>query len=172
MTDPGVLERLLDANRSYVEAGHDAIAPVAPRLKLAIVTCMDARLMPPEALGLQAGDAHILRNAGARVTEDVLRSLAVSCAVLGVRNILVIPHTECGMYKAEEELRERIREVSGHPGPPALHQYGDPQATLRDDVERICTSPFLPEDVVVWGARLDVKTGEVTVEVPASPREA
>ena len=165
--EPLVLERLLDANRDYVDAGHDPMAPVVPRLKLAIVTCMDARLMPPEALGLQAGDAHILRNAGARVTDDVLRSLAVSCAVLGVRNILVIPHTECGMYKPEPELRAAIREVSGHDGPAELHQYGDPGATLRQDVERIAAAPFLPPGVRVWGGRLDVATGEVTIEVQA-----
>lgn len=162
-----ILKRLLDANDSYVAEGHDAVAPVVPRLKLAIVTCMDARLMPPEALGLVPGDAHILRNAGARVTEDVLRSLAVSCAVLGVRHILVIPHTECGMYKTETELRDAIRTVSGQAGPPALFEYGDPEAALRDDVERIRTAPYLPPDVTVWGARHDVKTGRVTIEVDA-----
>ena len=166
-SERAVLDRILTANRDYVERGHDPMVPVVPRLQLAIVTCMDARLAPPEALGLQNGDAHILRNAGARVTEDVLRSLAVSCAVLQVRNILVIPHTECGMYKPESQLRAAIREVSGHDGPPALHEYGDPAMTLREDVERICASPFLPPDVKVWGARLDVSTGRVTVEVEA-----
>ena len=165
--EEGALDRLIAANRDYVERGHDPMVPVVPRLKLAIVTCMDARLAPPEALGLENGDAHILRNAGARVTDDVLRSLAVSCAVLHVRNILVIPHTECGMYKPEQELRSAIREITGHDGPPELHEYGDPATTLREDVKRICASPFLPPDIKVWGARLDVATGRVTVEVEA-----
>ena len=163
--DDDLLQRVTEANDRYVEAGHDAMAPVTPRLRLAIVTCMDARLMPPEALGLEAGDAHILRNAGARVTDDVLRSLAVSCAVLGVRKVLVVPHTECGMYKPESELRAAIRNVSGEDGPPALHEYGDPEATLRADVERIRGASFLPPDLVVWGGRLDVKTGRLTIEV-------
>lgn len=162
-----LLGRLLAANEGYVSAGHDAKAPVAPRLRLAIVTCMDARLMPPEALGLTPGDAHILRNAGARVTEDVLRSLAVSCAVLGVRHVLVIPHTECGMYKTEDELRDAIRGVSGDAGPAALYQYGDPEATLRDDVQRVRSAPYLPADLTVWGARLDVSSGKLTIEVDA-----
>lgn len=162
-----VLDRILAANRDYIERGHDPMVPVVPRLQLAIITCMDARLAPPEALGLENGDAHILRNAGARVTDDVLRSLAVSCAVLRVRNILVIPHTECGMYKTEQELRAAISGVSGDDGPPQLHEYGDPATTLRQDVERIRASPFLPPDIRVWGARLDVTTGRVTVEVEA-----
>ena len=126
-----LLQNLLAANRDYADGGHDAMAPVTPRLRLAIVTCMDARLMPPDALGLQPGDAHIIRNAGGRVTDDVLRSLAVSCAVLGVRRIVVIPHTQCGMYKSEEEIRAAIRDVSGHDGPARLHEYGDPEAAQR-----------------------------------------
>lgn len=162
-----VLDRILAANRDYAERGHDPMVPGVPRLHLAIVTCMDARLAPLEALGLQTGDAHILRNAGARVTDDVLRSLAVSCAVLQVRDIMVIPHTQCGMHKPEQELRATIREVSGDDGPPQLHEYADPATTLREDVERICASQFLPADIKVWGARLDVTTGRVTVEVEA-----
>ncbi|HWH31771.1 MAG TPA: carbonic anhydrase [Egibacteraceae bacterium] len=162
-----LLQNLLAANRDYADGGHDAMAPVTPRLRLAIVTCMDARLMPPDALGLQPGDAHIIRNAGGRVTDDVLRSLAVSCAVLGVRRIVVIPHTQCGMYKSEEEIRAAIRDVSGHDGPARLHEYGDPEAALRRDVERVRSAPFLPPDVSVWGARFDVETGRITVEVDA-----
>jgi carbonic anhydrase len=167
MADDNMLDRLLAANRDYAAEAHDALAPVVPRLRLAIVTCMDARLVPPEALGLRPGDAHILRNAGARVTDDVLRSLAVSCAVLGVRHILVVPHTECGMHKPEQELRTAIRDVSGQDGPEKLYQYGDPEATLRDDVARIRSAPYLPPDITVWGARHDVKTGRVTIEVDA-----
>lgn len=162
-----LLRRLLAANEGYVSAGPDANAPVAPRLRLAIVTCMDARLMPPEALGLTPGDAHTLRNAGARVTEDVLRSLAVSCGALGVRYVLVMPHTGCGMEKSEQELRAAIRAVSGEDGPDALYQYGVPEATLRDDVQRVRSAPYLPPDLIVWGARLDVSSGKLTIEVDA-----
>lgn len=167
--DATLLERLLDANRSYTDGGHDTEAPVAPRLKLAIVTCMDARVLPLKALGLSAGDTHVMRNAGARVTEDVLRSLAVSCGALGVRHVLVMPHSGCGMQKTEEELRAAIREASGDDGPAELLRYGDPEETLRQDVERVRTAPFLPAGLTVWGARLDVDTGQVTLEVPADP---
>jgi len=167
MTPAQLLDDLLLANIRYAEHTHEPMAPVIPARKLAIVSCMDARLAPPEALGLKAGDAHILRNAGARVTDDVLRSLAVSCGLLGVRNILVLPHTDCGMYRTSAAIRESIHAASGHDGPGELFEIGDAIATLREDVARIQQAPFLPSDVTVWGGRLDVTTGKISIEVPA-----
>jgi carbonic anhydrase len=164
---PDLLGQLLAANRDYAEQGHEPESPVAPRLHLAVVTCMDARLVPPEALGLRPGDAHIIRNAGGRVTDDALRSLAVSCSALGVRNVLVLPHTGCGMHTSEQRLRAAIERVSGHDGPRELHAFTDADAALSEDVERIRQAPFLPEDLRVWGARFDVETGRVHIEIDA-----
>ena len=149
-------------------ADEDSPPPPPPARALAIVTCMDARIEPLRAFGLRIGDAHVLRNAGGRVTDDVLRSLAVSTSVLGVRWVAVVHHTDCGMAQPEEDLRRRLDGARRDPAVPlpALLTIEDPRASLREDVERVRTSPLLPA-LEVTGLLYDIASG--TAEVVAPP---
>ena len=130
---------------------------------LAIVTCMDSRIDPLRIVGMHAGDAKILRNAGARVTEDVLRTLVLATHLLGVKRILVMPHTDCRMASAEEsEIHQQIKEASG------VDTRGIEIRTLRDqnkalfqDIQRIESYPLLLPGIQVMGAIYDVKTGRI-----------
>ncbi len=135
---------------------------------LAVITCMDSRINPLPILGMSAGDVKILRNAGARVTEDVLRTLVLACYLLDVDRVLVMPHTRCAMAsKAEDEIHDQIRDQFG------VDTYSiefatvtDQQAALRRDIRRIRSFPLLPRDLVVAGAVYDVDTGAL------APQEA
>lgn len=154
------LPAITAANQRYVESGlqlADAAAP--PARKLVIVACMDARLDLFRALGLDIGDAHILRNAGGRLTDDVVRSLVVSTHVLGTREIGVIHHTRCGMQgKTDEEMSN----LTGVPGIAYL-TFDDLEQSVIDDVSALRGRPDLPSDVVVWGGVYDVDSGEVRI---------
>src|SRR5215217_6286614 len=104
-----VRDDVLEANRGYAEAFGQGDLPIPPTRRFAVVTCMDARIDPAKALGLAEGDAHVIRNAGGLVTDDALRSLVVSAAVLGTREVLVVGHTDCGMLGAtNDELRAAV----------------------------------------------------------------
>src|SRR4051812_38320880 len=128
---------LLAANEGYAAARanvHDA----RPSRHLAVVTCMDARIDVFAALGLHLGEAHVIRNAGGRVTDDVLRSLALSCHVLGVDTVVVMQHTKCGLAGVtDEELRERTGADLG------FFPIDDHAAALREDIELLSTTPYL-----------------------------
>jgi carbonic anhydrase len=158
---------LLRANEEHVAqfTGGDLTAPAAKHL--AIVTCMDSRIEPLQALGLQRGDAKVIRNAGGRVTDDALRSLVVAVHLLAVQRILVLEHTDCGMTKASEErTHELIRERSGiDTRTLELGTISDQQAALRVDVQRLRSCPYLPEVVAVAGGMYDVRTGRVEILV-------
>jgi carbonic anhydrase len=118
--------------------GHRADGDLAapPALKLAIVTCMDARIDPAALLGLRPGDAHVIRNAGGVVTDDVLRSLTLSQALLGTREVMVIQHTSCGLNGDEDELRASVREATGE-DPGHLHAFTDVEESVRASVRRL-----------------------------------
>jgi len=163
MENASVVERLVKANQLLPTRG--AMAPAPPRLALTIVTCMDARIVPLGALGLDIGDAHVLRNAGGRVTDDVLRSLAVTCGVYDVREVAVIHHTDCGMVRPETDIRDAIRTATGTEGPADLRMIVEAERELRDDVEAVRTCAYLPTDLRVWGVRYDVRTGRLHVEI-------
>jgi carbonic anhydrase len=156
------LPALLDANRSYQESGfHTSDRTPQPQRQLVILTCMDARIDLFRALGLEVGDAHILRNAGGRATPDALRSLVVSSHQLGTREVGVIHHTNCGLEgRTEDEVAERTG-VSGM----AFLTFDDLEASVREDVEAIRTCGMLPDGFVVWGATYDVDDGAVRVVV-------
>jgi carbonic anhydrase len=128
---------------------------------LAIVTCMDSRIDPLRVVGMQAGDAKILRNAGARVTHDVLRTLVLAAYLLEVDRVLVMPHTRCAMASAsEEEIHERIaREHSVDTRSFEFRTDTDQEGALRYDLQRIRSNPLLPPTMVVAGAIYDVDTG-------------
>ena len=130
---------------------------------LAIVTCMDSRIEPLKVVGLKAGDAKILRNAGARVTEDVLRTLVLATHLLGVKRVLVMPHTDCRMASGDEDsIHASIMESSGiDTRSIEIRTVKDQIAALRTDVLRIQTFPLLSEDLEVIGAVYDVKTGKL-----------
>ncbi len=155
-------EDLLAANEDYAAGFHSGHLAAPPARALAVVTCMDSRIEPLQLLGLAKGDAKVIRNAGGRVTDDALRSLVVATRLLGVRRVLVLEHTDCGMTKADEhEARERV-------GAPDLHlgMIADQQAALEEDVQKVRRSPYLPQDLAVLGCLYDVTTGRVEVAVP------
>ena len=130
---------------------------------LAIVTCMDSRIEPLKVVGLKAGDAKILRNAGARVTEDVLRTLVLATHLLGVKRVLVMPHTDCRMASGDEDsIHASIMENSGiDTRSIEIRTVKDQIAALKTDVLRIQTFPLLSQDLEVIGAVYDVKTGKL-----------
>ncbi len=133
-----------------------------PAKKLAIVACMDARLEPLQVLGLEVGDAHVIRNAGGVITDDEIRSLAISQNLLGTEEIVVIHHTDCGMLKfTDEEFKRQLEEDFGHrPGwdPGA---FDDLEGNLRDSIARIKASPFLPSKDSIRGFIYEVETGRL-----------
>ena len=151
------------ANEQYAARFEGGDLPTPPARKVAVVTCMDARLHPEEFLGLKLGDAHVIRNAGGRVSEDAIRSLVISEHLLGTREIVVIHHTECGMMTfGNEDLAAKIKEdlgvdVSGRD----FLTFSSLEESVREDVEKIRTSKLIPNDIEVHGAVYDVKTGEL-----------
>ncbi len=160
----GPFDDLLDANRRNQADFAFAELTGRPRRGLAVVACMDTRIDPLQVLGLQPGDAKILRNAGARVTDDVVRSLAIVVANLGVDRVAVIAHTDCAMNKlSTEELRTSVAATAGHPtddwDPLAVD---DQVATLRADVERLHDDPLLPAGLTIGAFVYDVATGALT----------
>jgi carbonic anhydrase len=132
-------DRLLGDNRRHAAAFGLGHLGASPTRKLAILTCMDTRIDPLAAYGLEVGEAHLLRNAGGRVTDDVLRSLMVSTVVLGVRDVAVIQHDGCGMAKLDDEqLRERVAEATGYrPGGVDFATFTDVELSVKGDVDRI-----------------------------------
>lgn len=158
-------ENFMKANQAYVDLHGTSHLPIKPKTKVAIVTCMDSRLHVAQALGLALGDAHILRNAGGRVTDDMIRSLVISQQQMGTREIVVLHHTDCGAqtFKNEEFaafLNEELGvDVSGQDFLP----FTDVEESVREDVALLRQSPLIPADVEISGAVYDVATGRMTV---------
>lgn len=161
----GEYARLLGENARYTAAFDRSRLTAAPLSGLAILACMDARLDIEEALGLRTGDAHLIRNAGGIVTDDVIRSLIVSQQLLGTSEIVVIEHTGCGLYRADEaQLRQRMAAMAGtRPDSIELElgSFADLEDNLRAQVERLRTSPYLAR-VPVHGLIYDVASGRLT----------
>ncbi len=154
---------MLAANGRYAETFR--LAGLEPRAArgLAVLTCMDSRIEPLQMLGLRPGDAKILRNAGARVTDDVLRTLALAVHLLGVERVLVVPHTRCRMAAGSaEDLHRAVYEASGIDTRSLdLRPSTDLEATLSEDLQRIRSWPYLPAGLAVLGAVYDVDTGRL-----------
>jgi carbonic anhydrase len=137
-------------------------ASAQPRKRIAVVTCMDCRLDILTALGLEIGDAHVLRNAGGVVTDDTIRSLAISQRKLGTREVLLVHHTDCGMEKLDEDdFRTELREAAGEDPPFAIGAFGDVEEDVRQSVLRVRSSTFLPHRDAVRGFVYDVETHEL-----------
>jgi carbonic anhydrase len=133
-----------------------------PRRKLAVLACMDARLDPAGILGLGLGDAHVIRNAGGVVTDDALRSLAISQHLLGTEEIVLIQHTDCGMLTvSDEEFARRLEEETGRRPEWRAHAFSDLERSVRDGIERIRESPFVPRTDRVRGFVYEVETGRL-----------
>ncbi len=158
-----MFDELLIANQRY--ASDFALAGIAPRAArgFALVTCMDSRIEPLAMLGLVPGDAKILRNAGGRVTDDVLRSLALAASLLGVREIAVMQHTRCALAnRSDDALRAELpAELCARAAGRPLLAMEDPDAALRADVAAVRSFDLLPAGVLVEGWRYDVDTGRV-----------
>ena len=155
---------LTEANAEYVKSfKYSELTGVAQR-GLAIVTCMDSRINPLSVIGMRSGDAKILRNAGARVTEDVLRTLVLATYLLGVKRILIMPHTDCRMAESsEEEIHATIDEQFGvNTSSLEFRTTNDQLGALATDVNRVRSYPLLNKGVSVGGAIYDVKTGAIT----------
>jgi carbonic anhydrase len=159
---------VLAGNATYAEAFEDEGKPGQAAKGLALVTCMDSRIEPLKMLGLERGDAKIIRNAGARVTSDVLRTLVLATTLLNVDRVLVAAHTSCAMTgKTEADVQELLAAEHGL-DVRSLHfsVMPDQVAALRRDVQRIRSWPFLPKDLTVAGGLYDVKTGKLDLVVP------
>jgi carbonic anhydrase len=155
------IEALLEHNRRYAAAFRDGATPVAPARRVAVVACMDARVMVADLLGLKPGDAHVIRNAGGIVNEETLRSLLISTWVLKTREIAVINHTDCGLLTlTEEDFRERLHRELGRPVEPIpLYAFDDLEENVRRQVQAVRTAPLLPPGLTVRGFVYDVHSG-------------
>ena len=158
-------ENFLKANQAYVELHGELHLPIKPKTKVAIVTCMDSRLHVAPALGLALGDAHILRNAGGRITEDMLRSLVISQQQLGTREIVVLHHTDCGAQTFQnKDFQEHLkRELGVDVSDQDFLPFQDIDESVREDMRLLKDSPLIPDDVVISGAVYDVDTGRMIV---------
>ena len=158
---------VLTANADYSRTFSDAATPGLAARGLAVVTCMDSRISPLEMLGLEKGDAKILRNAGARVTDDVLRTLVLAVHLLQVDRVMVVAHSDCRMTKVtDDQVHEEMRTRGIDTRSLEFRTISDQVETLRCDVQRIRSSPYLPADLPVLGCVYDVSTGGLRVEVP------
>ncbi len=170
--DEDAFSDLFAGNEIYAATDHEVAETGVARRGLAIVTCIDSRIDPLAVLGLVPGDAKILRNAGARVTDDVLRSLALAVAALGVTRVAVVQHTDCKMASAsDEELVAAVLETTGRDDlafePRAITDHS---AVLAADVQLLLDSPLLPDEIVVGGLLLDLHSGRLTTIV--APRSS
>jgi carbonic anhydrase len=151
----------LQANGRYAAAFKKGHLPMPPGRRVAVVACMDARLDPARVLGLEEGDAHVIRNAGGRA-QDALRSLVISQQLLGTREVVVVHHTDCGMLTfTDAQLKQKLREGLGAETDLAFLPFSDLDQSVRDDVKAIRESPLLLRGVEVTGFVYDVKTGRL-----------
>ena len=158
-----VIDEFIEANSEYTRSFDKGGLPMPPARKVAVVTCMDARILPSRVLGLEEGDAHVIRNAGGRA-QDALRSLIISQRLLGTREVAVIHHTDCGMLTFKnEDLRAQVkRELGADASGIDFLPFADVEKSVRDDVAALRDSPFIPRDVPVRGFVYDVRTGRLT----------
>lgn len=153
------IDELLENNRSFADGLAERHLSVEPSRKLAVVTCMDSRLDVFAALGLGDGEAHVLRNAGGVITDDVIRSLAISQRRLGTRDVMLIHHTDCGMLKLTDDgFRTELQETTGVSPAFAIESFKDVDEDVRQSIRRVLTSPFIPHRENVRGFVYDVDT--------------
>jgi carbonic anhydrase len=156
-------DELLANNEAYVAAfGDKGSLPLPPGKKVAVVACMDARLNVYGALGLSEGDAHVIRNAGGVVTDDEIRSLAISQRLLGTEEIILIHHTDCGMLTfTDDDFKRSIQDDTGIKPEWAAEAFPDLEEDVRQSIARIKASPFIPRTGSVRGFVYEVETGRL-----------
>ena len=158
-----MLAEVQAANERYVAGFTKGGLPMPPGRKFAVLACMDARLDPARVLGLEEGDAHVIRNAGGRASPDALRSLIISHKLLGTREFLVIHHTDCGMLTfTNDQLHEMLKADTGADASAIdFLPFGDLEASVREDVQAVRASTLIPNDIPVSGFIYDVRSGRL-----------
>ena len=157
-----VTDELVANNEAYAARFDKGELPLPPAKKVAVVACMDARLDPARVLGLEEGDAHVIRNAGGVITDDEIRSLAISQRLLGTEEIVLIHHTDCGMLTfSDEEFRRSLQEETGVEPEWSPEAFSDLEQDVRRSVERITSSPFIPRTDSVRGFVYEVESGRL-----------
>ena len=184
-----IREEVLTANAAYASSFDQGALPMPPARQFAILTCMDARLDPAKYAGLSEGDAHVIRNAGGRASDDAIRSLVISYKLLGTREWFVIHHTDCGMETFTDDVMRDLLASSlktasvdaagwhdSGAGPGSSEgkyidwlTIADNAASVVEDVSRIRNHPLVPDDIPIYGYIYDVRSGEL-VEVPDATR--
>jgi carbonic anhydrase len=158
----GVIDELLENAARYSDSFDKSGLPLPPAKRVAVVACMDARLNPYGLLSLTEGDAHVIRNAGGVVTDDEIRSLAISQRLLGTQEIMLIHHTDCGMLTfSDDDFRRQVQEDTGIKPEWAAEAFGDLDEDVRQSIARIKASPFIPVKDSVRGFVYDVETGSL-----------
>ena len=157
-----VTDELLQNNAAYAESFNKGELPLPPAKGVAVVACMDARLDVHKILGLEEGDAHVIRNAGGVITDDEIRSLTISQRLLGTREIILIHHTDCGMLTfSDDELRQQIQEEVGIKPHFPMESFTDLEEDVRQSIARIQASPFVQHKDSVRGFVYEVETGRL-----------
>jgi carbonic anhydrase len=155
-----VTDTLVENAQGYAADFDKGSLPLPPGKGVAVLACMDARLNPYGLLGLEEGDAHVIRNAGGVVDDDAIRSLAISQNLLGTEEIVLIHHTDCGMLTfTDEEFAAKLEDETGERPDWSAHAFSDPDADVRAGIEKIRRSPFIPHTDKVRGFVYDVHTG-------------
>jgi carbonic anhydrase len=157
-------DQVLKANEEYVRNFDLGSLPTPPACRLAIVACMDARLTVEQFAGLKTGDAHIIRNAGGLVTDDVIRSLLISHYLLGTNEWIIVEHTDCGMLTfKDEDLLSRLERETGAVAhaPSHFHAFTDLETNLRRQIAKLRAHPWVPKEIPVRGFIYDVGTGRL-----------
>ena len=155
-------DELLHNAERYAEGFDKGGLPIPPAKKVAIVACMDARVNPYPILGLELGDAHVIRNAGGVVTDDEIRSLAISQRLLGTEEVILIHHTDCGMLTFnDDEFRRQIQEDTGIKPAWSAEAFEDLEEDVRQSINRIKASPFIPKKDSIRGFIYEVETGRL-----------
>ena len=160
-----VADELLQANLEFVKNFNLGDLAVRPRRRVAVLACMDSRILFERCLGLKPGDAHMIRNAGGIATDDALRSLIVSHHLLDTKEFIIINHTDCGLLRVrEDELKQSLAEKMGtSAGAPAhFYAFDDLEKNVREQVRRVKSHPWIPRQIPVRGFVYDVKTGKLS----------
>ncbi len=157
-----VTDELLQNAERYAEGFDQGGLPLPPGKRIAVVACMDARLNPYGLLGLNEGDAHVIRNAGGVITDDEIRSLSISQRLLGTEEIILIHHTDCGMLTfSDDEFRRQVQADTGIKPEWAAEAFDDLEEDVRQSIARIRNSPFIPRKDSVRGFIYDVRSGKL-----------
>jgi carbonic anhydrase len=158
-----VVQEFLKANEAYAANFQKGHLPMPPARHVAVLTCMDARLHPARFLGLEEGDAHVIRNAGGRASDDAIRSLVISEQLLGTNTIVVIHHTDCGMLTfSNSDLRAKIKQdLHANADSIDFLPFGNLEQSVRDDVATLKASPLIPDNIEISGFIYDVESGKL-----------